>query len=156
LTNETLPERKPPFALTVPLQANVVDKLQADQRLAGTGNSSDQGEVAGARGPCRFNHLDDCIKGLGGPSALCTADPGRFSPLTIVRAALTNPTEQAKHRRGRWSKGHGNQLVGVTNKCANLQPCTDRSYCDLPGADLSGARFCRTTMPNGTINNSGC
>ena len=27
---------------------------------------------------------------------------------------------------------------------------------DLTGADLSGTTFCRTTMPDGTLNNQGC
>ena len=54
----------------------------------------------------------------------------------------------------------GANLTGAKLAGANLSgthlTATNLSGADLSGARLSGAVFCKTTMPDGTVNNSIC
>ena len=51
--------------------------------------------------------------------------------------------------------------MGTDGKEYTMEPEADLADADLRntdlrGADLEGAKLCKTTMPDGSVNNSGC
>ena len=75
--------------------------------------------------------------------------PSRFAPfsdLTKVNLTGANLTE---------ARLDGANLTGASLKEANLTDAVLMGV-NLDGADTTGGRFCRTIMPDGSENNSGC
>ena len=50
----------------------------------------------------------------------------------------------------------GTDLRGANLRDANLEGANLRGGGNLLGANLKGVRFCYTTMPDGSVNNSDC
>jgi hypothetical protein len=107
------------------------------------------------RSPRRVQAQAACFSGaacIPGPGAyLAKCDFGGSNALENVNCTGCNLSEAGLK---------GADASGASFKKANLSKAclvdADLTGANLSNANLLGAIFCRTTMPNGSINNSGC
>lgn len=91
----------------------------------------------------------NCLPGQGRDNAGCDfSDSTRFFEGDFSGSDFSGANFTGAQLAG--ARLHGADLGGACLVGANLQGA------ELDGAELDGAIFCRTLMPNGTIDDSGC